>query len=152
MTCKQLTILSTRLTEFLIQGWNVSGYSQVLTKSVCESRWDLTPPTVGVNISSMFQSSKTLARIIPMIVMIFLKGWDAIGCTDSGWQLALVILSIKGQRDELYGNHMLEILECCLITFDLFGHRVSLLDGDFDWCRKYFYAIGLVFEPMGSHI
>ena len=66
------------------------------------------------------------------------------------WQLTLVILSIKGQRDELYGNHMLEVLEYFLATFDLSGYQVSLLDGDFDWYKKYFRATNLVFKLIGS--
>ena len=58
-----------------------------------------------------------------------------------------------GQGDELYGNHVSQVLMLDVPhQFDLSGHRVSWLDGDFDWYRKYFYATGLVFEPMGSHI
>ena len=39
-----------------------------------------------------------------------------------------------------------------LCIFDLSGHRVSLLDEDFDWYWKCSSATDLVFKHMGSHI
>ena len=46
------------------QGWKVSRYSQVLTKSVRESRWDLVSPRVGVNVSLDLNLANPLARIV----------------------------------------------------------------------------------------
>ena len=43
----------------------VAGFSQVLRKSVCESRSELTPPRVGVNVS-LILNSKTLAEVVLM--------------------------------------------------------------------------------------
>ena len=49
--------------EFLIQWRKVSGCSQVLAKSVSESRWDWPLPATGDD-ALVFQLSKTLARAI----------------------------------------------------------------------------------------
>ena len=60
-------------------------------------------------------------------------------------------MSIRGQKNELYGNYMLEVLDYCFAIFDLSGCLVLMLDGDFGWHRKCSYAICLVFKSMGSH-
>ena len=56
-----------------------------------------------------------------------------------------------GQEDELYSNHIPEVLDRCPATIGPSGRWVSLLDGDFGWYRKCSCATGLVFEPMRSH-
>ena len=74
--------------------------------------------------------------------------WDGLYRVGS---LTLVIQSIMGQEDELYSNHIPEVLDRCSATIGPSGRRVSLLDSDFGWYRKCSCATGMVFEPMRSH-
>ena len=62
-----------------------------------------------------------------------------------------IILSIKSQRDELYDNHS-PFLDVASHTFDLSDHRISLLDGHFDWYKNLFLYYQFKFVSMRSQI
>ena len=51
-----------------------------------------------------------------IIYVMDLKDLNTIWMTHSGLTVkSYIILSIQDQRDELYGNHMPMVLECCLV-------------------------------------
>ena len=105
MTYKQLTVLW-YLTYWALRSgiWMVAGCSQVLSKSVCESRWKMTPPSVGVICLIVFQFSTSLARVVSVSVTELETGcytFDLLGLA-----LARSHLEHIGHGDELYSNHM----------------------------------------------
>ena len=66
-----------RLTEFLIQWWKIFGYSQVLIKLVCESRWDWSLrigrryASVSLQEKKIFMMNLVMMKIFSSSIRIF---------------------------------------------------------------------------------
>ena len=71
-----------RLCEFLIQRWKISGYSQILVKSVCESRWNWSLLIFQRQCYIVFQFSKILIRVVLVRNHRIYKIEIHYGCTD----------------------------------------------------------------------
>ena len=72
-----------------------------------------------------FQFSKFLARVISVSVT-GLQRLELIIVDAPSWVDSLTLGHLgasKGQKDELYGNHISRVLRILLYTFDLFRHQ-----------------------------